>query len=86
MIGKNKVHLFLSHPTPPVFDGDEDRNGRRNFDEIKFWVNYISGDSLLYDDKGVKGGRNNKASFIIAGDLNASSSSDSFYDYKRNGI
>lgn len=26
--------VFISHPTPPVFDGPEDRNGKRNFDEI----------------------------------------------------
>ncbi len=80
LIGTDKVHLFLSHPTPPVFDGDEDRNGRRNFDEIKFWVHYISGDSLLYDDNGVKGGSKIMTSFIIAGDLNASLSSESRYD------
>lgn len=24
-----KVHLLVSHPTPPVFDGPEDRNGKR---------------------------------------------------------
>ena len=26
---------LCSHPTPPVFDGPEDRNGRRNHDEIR---------------------------------------------------
>ena len=26
--------VLISHPTPPVFDGPEDRNGKRNFDEI----------------------------------------------------
>ena len=30
---ENKVvHFLVSHPTPPVFDGPEDRNGRRNHD------------------------------------------------------
>ena len=29
-------------PTPPAFDGEEDRNGRRNHDEIRFWVDYVS--------------------------------------------
>ncbi len=38
MIGKNTVHFLVSHPTPPVFDGEEDRNGTRNFDEIRFWA------------------------------------------------
>jgi hypothetical protein len=28
------LHLLASHPTPPSFDTAEDRNGRRNFDEI----------------------------------------------------
>ena len=36
------VHFLVSHPTPPVFDGPEDRNGTRNFDEIRFWADYIS--------------------------------------------
>ncbi|MBA2389120.1 MAG: endonuclease/exonuclease/phosphatase family protein, partial [Geodermatophilaceae bacterium] len=36
-IGPRTVHFLVSHPTPPVFDGDEDRNGRRNHDEIRFW-------------------------------------------------
>jgi len=36
------VHVLASHPTPPAFDGPEDRNGRRNFDEIRFWARYIS--------------------------------------------
>jgi len=31
------VHALVSHPTPPVFDGPEDRNGKRNHDEIRFW-------------------------------------------------
>jgi hypothetical protein len=41
-IGNKKVHFLVSHPTPPVFDGPEDRNGKRNFDEIRFWAVYIS--------------------------------------------
>ncbi len=28
---------------PPVFDGPEDRNGRRNFDETRFWRLYLDG-------------------------------------------
>ena len=40
-IGGKTVHFLVSHPTPPVFDGPEDRNGRRNFDEIRFWADYI---------------------------------------------
>ena len=37
------VHLLVSHPTPPAFDGPEDRNGRRNHDEIRLWADYITG-------------------------------------------
>jgi hypothetical protein len=40
-IGRKQVHFLVSHPTPPVFDGPEDRNGTRNFDEIRFWADYI---------------------------------------------
>ncbi|HEY0212445.1 MAG TPA: endonuclease/exonuclease/phosphatase family protein [Paenirhodobacter sp.] len=29
--------------TPPVFDGPEDRNGRRNHDETAFWLRYQEG-------------------------------------------
>jgi endonuclease/exonuclease/phosphatase family metal-dependent hydrolase len=79
-VNGDKIHLLLSHPTPPVFDGDEDRNGRRNFDEIKFWVHYLADDQALYDDNGVKGGFAGGAPFIIVGDLNASPQSDINYD------
>ncbi len=40
--GEWRVHLLASHPTPPVFDGPEDRNGRRNFDEIALWSLIVS--------------------------------------------
>ena len=67
------VHLLVSHPTPPVFDGAEDRNGRRNHDEIRLWADYISpgGAAYLYDDKGQHGGLDAAARFVIMGDENA---------------
>ena len=37
-IGDQTVHFLVCHPTPPVFDGAEDRNGARNHDEIRFWA------------------------------------------------
>ncbi|MDG4649427.1 endonuclease/exonuclease/phosphatase family protein [Roseibacterium sp. SDUM158017] len=37
------VHLLGSHASPPVFDGPEDRNGRRNADELRFWTLYLDG-------------------------------------------
>jgi Endonuclease/Exonuclease/phosphatase family len=72
-IGKKTVHFLVAHPTPPVFDGPEDRNGRRNFDEIRFWADYISpGKSdYIYDDEGVHGGLKPGELFVIAGDQNS---------------
>jgi hypothetical protein len=68
------VHLLVSHPTPPSFDGPEDRNGRRNHDEIRLWADYLSdaGQGYLYDDDGVAGGLATPARFLVLGDLNAS--------------
>ena len=66
-----RLHLLVSHPTPQGFDGDEDKNGRRNFDEIKLWAAYLDGETSLYDDKGGRGGYVGAAPFLIVGDLNA---------------
>lgn len=38
------LHLLTWHASPPVFDGPEDRNGRRNHDEAAFWLRYLDGD------------------------------------------
>lgn len=68
------VHILASHPTPPVFDGPENRNGKRNHDEIRFWSDYISGSNTadyIYDDQNKKGGLSD-ARFVILGDLNSS--------------
>ena len=35
--------LWLFAATPPVFDGPEDRNGRRNADEIALWLRLLDG-------------------------------------------
>lgn len=37
------LHLLAWHATPPVFDGPEDRNGRRNHDEAAFWRLFLDG-------------------------------------------
>ncbi|HZY27051.1 MAG TPA: endonuclease/exonuclease/phosphatase family protein [Jiangellaceae bacterium] len=74
LIGGKTVHLLASHPTPPVFDGPEDRNGTRNFDEIRFWADYITPGTTsryIYDDGGQSGGLKPGASFVIAGDQNS---------------
>lgn len=72
-VGGKTVHFLVSHPTPPVFDGPEDRNGLRNHDEIRFWADYIipSRSQYIYDDAGNPGGLIPGALFVIAGDQNA---------------
>ncbi|MGR3494629.1 endonuclease/exonuclease/phosphatase family protein [Citreimonas sp.] len=35
--------LLTVGATPPVFDGPEDRNGRRNRDEVLFWTHVLDG-------------------------------------------
>lgn len=75
------VHFLCSHPTPPVFDGTEGRNRRRNHDEIRFWRDYIDNKPYLVDDEGREGGLGlepaseawpaHYKSFVILGDLNA---------------
>jgi len=72
-IGNKAVHFLVSHPTPPVFDGPEDRNGTRNFDEIRFWADYVipSRSGYIYDDDGNFGGLEPGAMFVVAGDQNS---------------
>lgn len=72
-VGQGTVHFLLAHPTPPVFDGPEDRNGLRNHDEIRMIADYISPErsEYLVDDAGQRGGLEAGACFVIAGDLNA---------------
>ncbi len=80
-IGNNVVHALSAHPTPPAFDGPEQRNVLRNHDEIRLWADYIHpgrGD-YLYDDEyvqsageeGQTGGMKGGTSFVILGDYNA---------------
>ncbi len=73
VVGGRAVHLLASHPTPPVFDGPEDRNGRRNHDEIQFWADYVTprAAGYVYDDQGRRGGLAPAARFVVAGDLNS---------------
>lgn len=71
---RSTVHFLVSHPTPPVFDGAEDRNGMRNSDEIRFWADYVGkkrDSRYIYDDEGRRGGLDRRDSFVVAGDLNS---------------
>lgn len=66
------IHILASHPTPPVFDGPEDRNGLRNHDEIRFLADYVDpNQNYMADDNGVFGGLAAGEAFAILGDLNA---------------
>lgn len=74
VIGTDTVHILIAHPTPPVFDGPEDRNGKRNHDEIRLFADYISGGEkadYLYDDMGKRGGLKKDSKFVVMGDMNA---------------
>jgi len=74
-IGAATLHLWISHPTPPVYDGPEDRNGRRNYDEVAFWLAYLDDEPALVDDAGRAGGwareGHGNNPFLLVGDLNA---------------
>jgi hypothetical protein len=79
-IGRRRVRVLASHPTPPAFDGSEDRNGKRNWAEIGFWRVYVDfpyhpnlGNVLAFmtDDRGVQRGISWLEPFVILGDMNA---------------
>jgi hypothetical protein len=55
------LHLLAWHATPPVFDGPEDRNGRRNHDEATFWHRFLDGALPLPPPAGP---------FVLLGDAN----------------
>ena len=71
-IGRLTLHVLASHPTPPAFDGPEDRNGLRNHDEIRFWNDYLTAANAgyIHDDRGRAGGFRSGA-FVIMGDQNS---------------
>lgn len=70
-IEKHVVHAIVAHPTPPVFDGKEDRNGKRNHDEIRLLKDYIEGENYMIDDNNLAGGIKKDALFVVMGDMNA---------------
>ncbi|MGB8815381.1 MAG: endonuclease/exonuclease/phosphatase family protein [Paracoccaceae bacterium] len=55
------LHLLTWYATPPIFDGPEDRNGKRNHDEAVFWAHLIDG-KLPFPAP--------QAPFILLGDAN----------------
>ncbi|WP_083981905.1 endonuclease/exonuclease/phosphatase family protein [Arsukibacterium ikkense] len=78
IVGNTSVHFLASHPTPPVFDGPENRNGIRNHDEIRFWIDYLNPGNAgyIYDDNGNNGGLAENRRFVLLGDLNASAEAE----------
>ncbi|MFO0908210.1 MAG: endonuclease/exonuclease/phosphatase family protein [Isosphaeraceae bacterium] len=73
-IGSQELHLLVSHPTPPAFDGPEDRNGKRNHDEIRIWADYLTGGPRAdYLRKALPAGSSitPPETFVILGDLNS---------------
>jgi hypothetical protein len=64
-----RLHLLAAYPTPPVFDGPEGRNLRRNHDEIDFWRRYLDGWEAR-DDQG-RTAAAPAAPVVVIGDLNA---------------
>lgn len=81
-VNGRRIHVLIAHPTPPSFDGEEDRNGKRNHDEIRLFADYISPDAgdYLYDDKGEKATLNEDDAFVIMGDMNADPLAGSSYE------
>lgn len=41
VLPEGRVHVLAAQAGPPVFDGPEDRNGRRNGDQLRFWLMHI---------------------------------------------
>ncbi|MEI8611676.1 endonuclease/exonuclease/phosphatase family protein [Enterovibrio sp. Hal110] len=70
-VGEKTIHLIACHPTPPVFDGKERRNLRRNADELRLISDIIENAAYLVDDAGQSGGLGANDTFVVMGDLNA---------------
>jgi hypothetical protein len=67
--GGGRLHLLAAAPTPPLFDGTEGFNRRRNHDEIGFWTAWLGG-AVLPDDTGQPATAPH-AGFVVLGNLNA---------------
>ncbi len=71
-VGDGTVHVLAAGPTAAASGGTTDRDARRNHDEIRFWADYVSGGdaaAYVYDDRGVSGGLDPDAEFVVLGDL-----------------
>ncbi len=60
ILPQGRIDLLAFHASPPVFDGPEDLNGRRNHDEIRFWQLFLDGQI----------GEAPTGAFVLLGDAN----------------
>lgn len=65
------VHGLFAHPTPPVFDGPGNFNGKRCHDEVRLLADIAAGADYVYDDSGTSGGLDGDADYVLMGDMNA---------------
>lgn len=74
------LHILAMHPTPPTFDGPEDRNGKRNHDEIRLMADYLTPDKgdYIYDDEGELVSLDEASRFVLLGDFNAADKGDKY--------
>lgn len=77
-VNGHTVHILAMHPTPPTFDGPEDRNGKRNADEIRLMADYLSPykGQYIYDDNNKAAGLTEESRFVLVGDFNAADIGD----------
>jgi hypothetical protein len=61
MTDTGRLNLLVWHATPPVFDGPDDRNGKRNHDEAVFWQLMLEGRLPMRAPNGP---------FVLMGDAN----------------
>lgn len=61
------INILCCHPTPPVFDGEERRNAKRNHDELRLLVDIIDGADYLVSDQRRTSGINLQQPFVIMG-------------------
>lgn len=59
-VAHGRLTLGVFGATTPVFDGAEDRNGRRNHDEVTFWAQFLDGNLPAQAPPG----------FLLAGNAN----------------
>jgi hypothetical protein len=58
-VGDKTFHVLISNPTSPEPAAKEDRNVKRNHDEIRFWVDYLGDEKsskYIVDDTNQRGG------------------------------